>query len=134
VRLAVIKHAAAGFDIDQPGKDSFNIRRAGVEQTLLVGGSELALIERWRTEPPLADVIARHVRRDVDLVITEGYKREPHPKIEVARRAISEELISPDDQLVAVVCDFEPHTAAPIFGLGEAEAVADLVMRKFLAR
>jgi molybdopterin-guanine dinucleotide biosynthesis protein B len=134
LRLAVIKHAAAGFEIDQPGKDSFNIRRAGVEQTLLVGGGNLALMERWQAEPPLADVIERHVRRDVDVVITEGYKREPHPKIEVARRAISEELVSPDGELIAVVCDFAPRTTAPVFGLGEAPAVADLLMRQVLGR
>jgi molybdopterin-guanine dinucleotide biosynthesis protein B len=105
-----------------------------VEQTLLVGGGNLALMERWQTEPPLGDVVERHVRRDVDLVITEGYKREPHPKIEVARRAISEELVSPDGELIAVVCDFAPRTTAPVFGLSDAPAVADLLMQRFLGR
>jgi molybdopterin-guanine dinucleotide biosynthesis protein B len=134
LRIAVIKHAAHGFDIDRPGKDTYNIRRTGIEQTLIVGGADLALVERWRDEPSLQEVVRHYVRDGIDLVVTEGYKRERHPKIEVARKEISTELVSSDGELIAVVCDFVPRTSAPVFGTDDAGAVADVVVRRVLQR
>lgn len=127
-----MKHAAQGFAIDRPGTDSSLIRASGVEQTLLVGGGALAVIEQWAQEPPLEEVIARHVRPDVDLVVTEGYKRLGHPKIEVARAALATELLTPDRELLAVVCDFRPGTRAPVFAPEQADAVAALVIERVL--
>ncbi len=103
-----------------------------MEQTLLVGGGALAVVEAWGEEPALEEVIARHVRTEVDLVVTEGYKSLAFPKIEVARAAISTELLCRDGELLAVVCDFHPKTLAHVFTPEQADAVAPLVVERVL--
>jgi molybdopterin-guanine dinucleotide biosynthesis protein B len=92
------------------------------------------VLERVATEPSLADVIAAHVRPDVDLVVCEGYKREAHPKIEVAREAVSRELMLDDRDLLAVVADFAPRTARPVFAPDRAGEVAELLVHAVLGR
>ncbi len=131
LRIAVVKHAAQGFAIDRPGTDSFLIQRTGVEQTVLVGGAQVAVLENVAREPALRDVIER-LRDDLDLVITEGYKGERHPKIEVARAAIATDLVGREEDLLAVVCDFRPGTRAPVFAPDQVEAVADVVVARLL--
>lgn len=75
-------------------------------------------------------MIARHVRPEVDLVVCEGYKRERHPKIEVARASVSRELVLGDDELLAVVADFHPKTSRPVFAPADVDVVAELVVQK----
>jgi molybdopterin-guanine dinucleotide biosynthesis protein B len=128
----VIKHAPHGFEIDRPGTDTWNIRRTGVEQTLIVGQQLVAVLERVQSEPSLRQLVAAHVRPDVDLIVCEGFKKESHPKIEVARAAISTELMLGDDELLAVVADFAPRTRRAVFAPDAADAVADLVVRAVL--
>ena len=91
-------------------------------------------MENLTAEPPLRDVIAQHVHPDVDLVVCEGYKSEPHPKIEVAHAAISTELVLPEGTHLAVVCDFPAKTSAPIFSPDQADAVADLIIERVVRR
>ena len=134
LRIAVINHAAQGFAIDRPGTDSFLLQRTGIEQTVLVGGQQVAVLENAVREPPLRDVLDRYLRDDLDLVITEGYKREPHPKIEVARAAIATTLVSPEEELLAVVCDFAPTTRAPVFTPDRVEEVAELLVTRLVRR
>jgi molybdopterin-guanine dinucleotide biosynthesis protein B len=134
LRVAVIKHGPHGFEIDRPGKDTYEIRRTGVEQTLIVGAELLAVVERLEREPPLEEVIARHVRPEVDLVVCEGYKREPHPRIEVARAAVSRDLVLADEDLFAVVADFTPPTTRPVYPPDEAGPVAKLIVEQVLRR
>ncbi len=99
-----------------------------------MGAELLAVVERVEREPSLAEVIARHVRPDVDLIVCEGYKRERHPKIEVARAAVSRELVLSDDDLLAVVADFAPRTTRPVYAPSDADAVADLVAERVMRR
>ena len=130
----MITHGPHGFEIERPGKDTWNLRRTGVDQTLIVGRDLVAVVERVSAEPSLVDVIAAHVRPDVDLVVCEGYKGEPHPKIEVARAAISEELMLRDGELLAVVADFAARTMRPLFAPTDAAKVADLIVDQVLRR
>ena len=128
LRVGYLKHAHVGFEIDRPGKDSYRIRRTGVLQTIVAGGGQIAVIDDGEAEPALDDVIRRYVRADLDLLVVEGFKRAPLPKIEVARAELSRELVCGTDQrLIAVVSDFDPSVPVPHFAPHDASGVADLI-------
>lgn len=135
LRVGYLKHAHVRFEVDQEGKDSYRARRTGVLQTIVTGGTQTAVIDD-SGEQGLGEVIRRYAREDLDLVVIEGFKREAMPKIEVARRSLSTELVCADDpELIAVVCDFEPSRAdVPRFDPGDAPGVAELIWRKVLGR
>jgi molybdopterin-guanine dinucleotide biosynthesis protein MobB len=130
IRVGYLKHAHAGFEIDRPEKDSYRARRTGVLQTIVVGGGQIAVIDDASSEKDLTldAALARYGRDDLDLVVVEGFKAEPLPKIEVARRALSTELLCLNDRnLVATVADFDVSPAVPHFGLADAPAIADFI-------
>ncbi len=129
LRVGYLKHAHVAFEIDQPGKDSYRVRRTGVLQTVVAGGSQVAVIDDAESEPSLDGVIARYVRPDLDLLVVEGFKGEPLPKIEVTRAALAAELVCGDDpRLIAVVADFAPVRAdVPLFAPSDATGVAELI-------
>lgn len=136
LRVGYLKHAHAGFEIDQPQKDSYRARRTGVVQTIVTGGGQTAVIDD-AGEPTIAEVIGRYARQDLDLIVVEGFKREPLPKIEVARIAVAKgELVCADDPLLlAVVSDFDPpRRDVPRFALDDHSGVADLIWAKVLGR
>jgi molybdopterin-guanine dinucleotide biosynthesis protein B len=130
IRVGYVKHAHAGFEIDIPTKDSYRARHAGVLQTIVLGGGKVAVIDDGRTERELTldAALERYGRDDLDLIVVEGFKAEPLPKIEVARAALSTELVCLNDRnLVATVTDFEVSPAVPHFGLGDARPVAAFI-------
>ena len=127
LRVGYLKHAHAGFEIDQPEKDSYRARRTGVVQTIVAGGGQTAVIDDAE-ELGLEAAIARYAREDLDLIVVEGFKAEPLPKIEVARAALSTELLCLSDRnLVATVTDFAVRADLPHFGLSDARAIADFI-------
>jgi molybdopterin-guanine dinucleotide biosynthesis protein B len=119
--VSTVKHAHDGFDIDQPGKDSHTHRMAGATEVLM---HEL----RGALELPLRALLARLA--PVDLVIVEGYKREPHPKLEVHRASVGKPLIYPNDSwIVAVASDGPlPGTELPVIALDDIETIADVML------
>jgi molybdopterin-guanine dinucleotide biosynthesis adapter protein len=128
--VSTIKHAHHGFDLDQPGKDSYAHRSAGAHEVLVASASRLALMRELRgaPEPPLADLL--RLLAPVDFVLIEGFKRDPFPKIEVYRTANGKPPIHPqDDCVVALISDRVDPTAhlphALIDDIGDA---ADLVL------
>jgi molybdopterin-guanine dinucleotide biosynthesis protein MobB len=134
IRIGYLKHAHAGFEIDQPRKDSYRARRTGVRQTIVTGGGQTAVIDDAE-ELGLHAAIARYARDDLDLLVVEGFKAEPLPKIEVARAALSTELLCLNDRnLIATVTDFDVSPAVPHFGLGDAPAVAAFILSRIGAR
>lgn len=136
LRVGYLKHAHAGFEVDHEGKDSYRMRRTGVVQTIVTGGGQTAVIDD-AGEPQVAEVIARYAREDLDLLVIEGYKREPLPKIEVARAAVArgELVCGGDPLLIGVVADFAPpRRDVPLFGPGDHSAVADLIWTRVLGR
>lgn len=127
LRVGYLKHAHAGFEIDRPEKDSYRARRTGVVQTIVTGGGQTAVIDDAE-ELSLEAAIARYGREDLDLIVVEGFKAEPLPKIEVARAALSTELLCLNDRnLVATVTDFPVSPDVPHFALGDARAIADFI-------
>jgi molybdopterin-guanine dinucleotide biosynthesis adapter protein len=125
LRVSTIKHAHHAFDIDRPGKDSWRHREAGAHEVLIGSARRWALMHELRgtAEPPLGELIA-HLS-PVDVVLVEGFKAHPHPKIEVHRPALGKPLLYPDDPHIIALASDEPLPAPlPLLPLGDAGAVA----------
>jgi molybdopterin-guanine dinucleotide biosynthesis protein B len=130
VRVSLIKHAHHEFDVDQPGKDSYRHRHAGCAEVLISSSRRWALMHELRgaAEPSLAEQL-KHFS-PCDLVIVEGYKNEPIPKIEVHRRAGHTPLLFPEDPHVVAVATDEPvETALPQLDLDDGEDVARFILQ-----
>jgi molybdopterin-guanine dinucleotide biosynthesis protein B len=125
--VSTLKHAHHAFDIDRPGKDSFEHRAAGASEVLIASRRRWALIRELRdeTEPPLADLLRR--LSPVDLVIIEGFKASPHPKIEVHRAANGKTFLFPDvPNIRAIASDAAvPDAPVPVVHLDDIAAIAD---------
>jgi molybdopterin-guanine dinucleotide biosynthesis protein B len=130
VAVSTVKHAHHAFDVDRPGKDSYEHRSAGARQVLVASARRWALMTELRDapEPPLAELLG-HLS-PVDLVIVEGFKRDPHPKLEVHRGANGKPWLHPEDPaIVAIASDVPPPGGAPPrVHLDEVGAVADLLL------
>jgi molybdopterin-guanine dinucleotide biosynthesis adapter protein len=129
--VSTLKHAHHGFDIDQPGKDSHTHRMVGATEVLVGSAKRWALVRELRgeAEPGLAVLLAK--LSPVDLVLVEGYKREPHPKLELYRAAVGKPLLHPDDPaIVAVASDAPlPKARVPVVDLDDIERIADILIR-----
>lgn len=130
-RVATVKHDTHGFDIDVPGKDTWKMAQAGSHIVAISSPQKLALIRKVDQEKTL-DEIAQMVGADVDIILTEGYKRGKKPKIEVSRREKSTELLCEPNELVAIVTDNDFDVRVPHFGLDDVSGVADLLERRYL--
>lgn len=129
LRVSTIKHAHHGFDIDVPGKDSHRHREAGASEVLIMSGTRWALMHEVRDEPEpmLADLIGRIA--PCDIVLVEGFKSYPIPRIEVHRPSEGKPPIFPGDPLVAAVaCDVAIDTGGrPRFDLDDIPAIARFI-------
>jgi molybdopterin-guanine dinucleotide biosynthesis protein B len=129
-RVATVKHDTHGFEVDQPGKDTWRLAQAGADAVVISSSDKLALIKRVRQEQSLAEIAA--LVGEADIILTEGYKRGPAPKIEVSRRAISTELLCTVGELVAIASDQRFPLPVPQFDLDDAVGLADLLEERFL--
>jgi molybdopterin-guanine dinucleotide biosynthesis adapter protein len=131
LKISTVKHAHHNFDIDQPGKDSHRHRMAGATEVLVGSANRWALVHelRGQTEPRLPELLAK--LSPVDLVIIEGYKREPHPKLEVYRAAVGKPLMQPDDpHIVAIATDAPvPSARVQVLSLDDIEGIAELLLK-----
>jgi molybdopterin-guanine dinucleotide biosynthesis protein MobB len=135
-RIGVIKHDAHRFDIDHPGKDSYRLTAAGADTMLISSPEKLALVKKHAESPPLDELLATYFR-DVDLVLTEGFKKSGLPKIEVHRSERSSTLLcrgeEHDPTLVAVASDAPLELDVPVLDLNNPTAVATFIEERFLA-
>jgi len=130
--VSTIKHAHHDFDIDRPGKDSWRHRQAGASEVMVASARRWALMHELRgaAEPMLDELVAR--LSPVDLVIVEGYKRHPHPKLEVHRPSLGKPLLYPDDPHIVAIASDEPIAAPiPLLPIADAAAVADFILDHF---
>jgi molybdopterin-guanine dinucleotide biosynthesis adapter protein len=131
LKVSTLKHAHHGFDVDQPGKDSHTHRMAGASEVLVSSANRWALVHelRGQAEPVLGALLAK--LSPVDLVVVEGYKAEPHPKLEVYRAGIGKPLLHPDDPAIVAVASDEPLPAArvPVVELDDVERIAEILIR-----
>ncbi len=135
LQVSTLKHAHHSFDVDQPGKDSWEHRQAGAREVLIASAVRWALMhEQQGDAEPSLPVLLAHLS-PVDLVLVEGFKREAHPKIEIHRAANAKPLLHPDDpSIVAIASDAPLHgIAIPLHHLDDIAAIADLVLARAVA-
>jgi molybdopterin-guanine dinucleotide biosynthesis protein B len=129
-RVGTVKHDTHGFEVDKPGKDSWRHAQAGSDAVVIAGPRRMALIRTLDEEMPLDDIV--EMIGDVDLVITEGYKRGNKPKIEVTRLERGTELLCQAEELIGIMADYPLDIPVPKFDLEDAAGVVDLLERLYL--
>lgn len=132
LKITTVKHAHHAFDVDQPGKDSYEHRKAGASEVLV------SSVRRWVQMHELADgpeaTLQELLRRasPCDLILVEGFKRERHPKMEVYRAALGKSALYPEDpRIVAIATDQDlPDSRVTVVDLNNIPAVADVVLAR----
>jgi molybdopterin-guanine dinucleotide biosynthesis adapter protein len=131
LKVSTLKHAHHAFDVDQPGKDSHTHRMAGATEVLVSSANRWALVHELRgaAELPLEALLDK--LSPVDLVLVEGYKREPHPKLEIYRASLGKPLMHPDDPAIIGIASDQPLPAAriPVIDLDDVEQVTEFLIR-----
>jgi molybdopterin-guanine dinucleotide biosynthesis protein B len=128
--VSTMKHAHHDFDVDKPGKDSYEHRRAGAREVMVSSANRWALMHELRggPEPTSAELIARMA--PVDLLLIEGFKHEDHDKLEVYRPSTGRPPLHPEDPKVVAVASDAPIDDCPVarLDLNDVEAIADFVI------
>ncbi|MEA3411183.1 MAG: molybdopterin-guanine dinucleotide biosynthesis protein B [Pseudomonadota bacterium] len=138
-RVAVVKRAHHKLDIDHPGKDSYELRKAGASQMLISSGKRMALItelEDGRDEPSLTDALDCLNLQNLDLILVEGYKRGTHEKIELHRAELKKPLFFPGDPSVIAIASDAPipelRGRLPRLDLNDPEQIAQFIVDRFV--
>ena len=142
IRVMAVKHDVHGFEVDREGKDTWRFRKAGARQVLIANARKMALMGSVDGEQPLRTLVSRYAR-DVDLVLTEGYRRSGMPKVLVQRQDAREPMdlataggeAGLGGEVIALVADYEvaPGSELPRFALDAPEALAAWLVDRFLA-
>ena len=129
LRVSVIKRAHHDFDVDQPGKDSHRHRQAGASEVLISSDVRWALMHELRSEPELGLPALLERLSPCDLVLVEGFKTQPIPKMEIHRKAAGTPLLFPaDPYIVALASDTALATDLPLFNLEDHSGIAGFVL------
>ena len=130
ITVSTLKHAHHNFDVDKPGKDSYEHRTAGAHEVLISSANRFALMHELRgaAEPTVEALVARLA--PVDLVLIEGYKAHAHDKLEIYRASLGKPLLAMEDRhVVAVASDTPvPGLKVPLLDLGNVAAIADFIV------
>ncbi len=126
--VSLLKHAHHTFDVDTPGKDSYRHRHAGCQEVLVSSSRRWALMHELRGAPePTLNELVMHIA-PCDLLLIEGFKHEPIPKLEIYRSVVGEGFLHPQDKhIVAVASDRKVETALPQFELDDAKGIATFI-------
>ncbi len=131
-RVAMIKHAHHDFDIDTPGKDSYELRRAGAGQVLIASDRRCALITEYSTprEPELRELVNALDLDVVDLVLVEGFRHVPFAKIELHRPSLGHPLLCREDRAILAVASDAPVDCAglPRLDINQAPDIAEFIL------
>lgn len=129
LKVSTIKHTHHKFDIDKPGKDTYRHREAGAHEVFIAGGQRWALLHenRGEREPTIEEMLERMT--EVDLVLIEGFKTYPHPKMEIFRSDVGKPMLCADDPtIVAIATTDDLDVDIPRIDLNDIEAVADFII------
>ena len=132
LRVGVIKHTHHRFEVDKPGKDSYELRKAGAAEMLVASGRRWALMVDTEDsgEPVLQEMLNRMDQSVLDLIIVEGFRHEAFPKIELHRPQLGKPLIYPEDQSVIAIASDDPSaydTSLPLLDINDPEAIAEFI-------
>lgn len=125
-RVAALKHASHGYEIDIPGKDSWQHYEAGAEKVVVIGPSSFTIHQRCSTPPTLNDVLG--MINDVDLILLEGFKTEPVPKVVIIREEVQTEKIELNSETLAVVSDIDFELEIPLFSFEQLDLLVDYLL------
>ncbi len=129
-RVATIKHAGHGFDLDTEGKDSWRHKRAGASQVVILSKGSLAMFTDVSEELPVEEIRTRFINDDIDLIIAEGWKSEGFPKVVVVREELKEVDVSLSG-LIAVASIKPIDVNVPWFDRDDVQGLAQLIISKF---
>lgn len=132
-KVATVKHAGHGFDLDTEGKDSWRHKQAGASSVVILSKGSMAMFADVSDQMKVEDVRDQFLDGTYDLIIAEGWKNEGYPKIVIVREQVGEIPISPEG-LLAVVSDKPVGLNVPVFDLNDVPAVAALIMKHFPRR
>ncbi len=131
-RVATVKHDMHGFEVDREGKDSWRHKQAGAHTVVISSPQKVALIRDVEKDLTLDEIRERWIQ-DVDLILSEGYKRDVQPKIEVFRKEKHKKLLcTKKDNLVAVVSDQKLRAGVPCFDLEDMKGLSNFIEKEFL--
>ena len=139
LHIGMIKHAHHNFDIDHPGKDSYELRKSGANQMLVASRKRWALIvenTEDRPEPKLDELVNHLDQSQLDLILVEGFKHEHYPKIELHRSDLGHSYLFPNDKsIIAIACDVPPMIENPpeILNINEPAQVAVFITERFFS-
>jgi molybdopterin-guanine dinucleotide biosynthesis protein B len=131
LKVSTLKHAHHGFDLDKPGKDSFMHRASGATEVIISSERRWAVLHELRGEEEWDMPALLSKASPVDLLLVEGFKREPFPKLEIFRKDNGKPLLHPGDpHIIAVASDAAvPDAKVPVIDLNDIEAVADTLLK-----
>ncbi len=132
-RIGTVKHDAHSFEIDHEGKDSWRHKHSGAKLTVISSASQVALVSDADHDQSLNEIRDKFIW-GVDLIISEGYKRETHPKVEVFRSELRRELLcKADENLIAIAGDpSHPPAGIPVFDINDPGPLCDFIEDRFL--
>jgi molybdopterin-guanine dinucleotide biosynthesis protein MobB len=136
-RVGVIKHDAHKFEIDHEGKDSWRLTQAGADTMIITSAAKLAMVKlnQGSEEPSLDDLLNKYFM-DVDIVLTEGFKKNTFPKIEVHRKERSASLLCRgeefDETLIALASDEKIEVDVPVYDINDFVSICDFIEKKYL--
>ena len=131
-RVATVKHDVHGFEVDREGKDSWRHKQAGAHTVIISSPKKIALIRDVEKDSTLDEIRRRWVQ-DVDLLISEGYKKDVQPKIEVFRKEKHKKLLcTKKDNLVAIVSNRKFNVGVPCFGLDDMRGLSNFIEKEFI--
>lgn len=132
--VATIKHDVHGFEIDHEGKDSYRHKEAGAALSIISSPQKIAVIKDVGKDTEIDDIVFNYID-NVDIILTEGYKKHNKPKIEVFRTETCQELLcSEEDNLIAVASESKHDVKAPQFDINDAVEIVEFLEKNFLKK
>ena len=133
-RVATIKHNRHGFEIDHEGKDSWRHKQAGARTTVIASPHRVAVVEDTEKDFDIGELVDRYIR-EADIVLSEGFKKNPFPKIEVNRREMKQDLLcSTEDNLFAIASDGPHMSGVPCLDINDIIGLVDMIESRFLKK
>ena len=133
LKIATIKHDAHSFDVDHPGKDTWRHREAGASTVLIASSERVFLTKKIDEALTLDQLRSDFLEAEYDLILTEGFRRDNAPKIEVHRTERSKDLVYEpgEENVIAVASDTSWDFTIPVYHLDDAKSIADFIVERF---